>query len=79
METRVQQDQRDHPKISSESDEIYEREYYKQGDLQLWGIRQSQESELIHLSAVLHEGHFEMMFHLQNKGSKMDELLMHGK
>lgn len=68
--TRVQQNLRDHPEISSGSDEIYERECYKQGDLQLWGIRQSQESKLIHFSAVLHEGHFGTMFHLSEQGKQ---------
>lgn len=66
----VQQNQRDHPKISNESDDIYESECYEERDLKLWGVSQSQESKFIHLSVVLHGCQFGIVFHLLKQVKK---------
>ena len=42
---RVQQDQRGHPQVPNESEEVNEGEDYKERNLQLWVIYQSPEDE----------------------------------
>ena len=54
METRVQQDQRGHPQVPNESEEVNEGEDYKERNLQLWVICESEQDEIGYLCAILH-------------------------
>ena len=55
VETRVEQDQRGHPQVPNQSEEVNEGEGYEERDLQLRVICESEQDEISSLCIVFHE------------------------
>ena len=57
MESRVKENQQEHPQVPHQGGGIDEEKGDEKGKLQAWGIGESHEDELCHFCAVLHQCH----------------------